>query len=111
MVVFDWKSRTAAPLDPEGWQVTLAPLGWDYRVIAPVLAGGIAVIGDTGLYATVGDRRIANIEELADGVAITVLNPDETVEVIGWAEGSDGLWRRAVEPSSAGWTRLEVRSP
>jgi hypothetical protein len=80
-------------------------------VLAPVLPGGIAVIGDPARYATAGDARLASVEALEDGVRFTVLGAGERVTIVGWADhppraddGVDLEWEAPV------W-RVHVRVP
>ena len=132
--MFDWRTGTVEVhrTPTAGYDVALEPAGWDYRVLAPVLAGGIAVIGDPDVYATAGDTRIADVEVDPDGVAVTVLGAGERVRVVGWSErpisaaawspaggSSDlavtrddgtGAWEVAVEIGGAGWSKLHFRA-
>ena len=69
VAVFDWRSGRVDVMPADGaYDVALEPAGWDYRVLAPVLPGGIAVIGDPALYACAGDARIADVAADGDGV-------------------------------------------
>ena len=71
--MYDWRTEQVDVVDADGeYDVELEPAGWDYRVLAPVLAGGIAVIGDPALYACAGDARIADVVVDADEVVVTV---------------------------------------
>jgi hypothetical protein len=112
VVCWDWRTGTVTRLDPsEGWRIALDPLDWDLRVLAPVLPGGIAVIGDPARYATAGDARLASVEALENGVRFTVLGAGELVTIVGWADhppraddGVDLEWEAPV------W-RVHVRVP
>jgi hypothetical protein len=87
VVAYDWRSGAVEKMTPrDAFELTLDPLAWDYRVLAPILPGDVAIVGDPSLYATAGDKRVAGIRSTADGVAFDVLGaPDEVVRVIGWA--------------------------
>jgi hypothetical protein len=89
-------------------------------VLAPVVASGLAVIGDVTKFVTAGDARL-QVAETATGVRLTVKGAGETVTVTGWApaapRSSDGLvahdpataiWTLAVEVPSRGWTTVTV---
>ncbi len=111
--------------------VTLARADWDYRVLAPVFANGIAVVGDPDVYACAGDTRLARVVADGAGIEITVLGAGETVRVLGWASepvgarvwspatGSSelavandvaaGSWEVAIEIPAAGWAKVHVR--
>jgi hypothetical protein len=132
IAVFDWR-RGRVDVVPAGgaYDVGLEPAGWDYRVLAPVLHGGIAVIGDPELYACAGDARIADVAADGEGVTVTVLGANERVRVVGWSEhpvttrvwapgaGRSDVastydtpthaWETAVDVGDAGWVKLRVR--
>jgi hypothetical protein len=113
-----------------GFDVALARAEWDYRVLAPVLANGIAVIGDPALYACAGDARVARITSDEETVVVTVLGARECVRVLGWArhpvvarswspaDGSraleiandpeTGSWELEITTADAGWTKVYV---
>jgi hypothetical protein len=103
VVVWDWRTQTAEVLDRgDGWDLALDSLGWDYRVVAPIM-NGRAVIGDPALYATVGDMRIGAVS--ADATRATVIGAGERVALVTWTE-ADGVQRREVDVPRRGW--LEV---
>jgi hypothetical protein len=87
VLAYDWRTgamRRMAPRD--AFDLALDPLDWDFRVLAPILAGEIALLGDAGLYATAGDKRIAGVRSTAGGIAFDVLGaPGEPVRITGWA--------------------------
>ena len=104
VVAWDWRRRTAELIEPGGgWDVALEPLEWDYRVLAPILPGDVAVFGDVDLFVPAGDMRIG---EVRDG-AVTVLGAGETVTITGWS-AADGVWTRDVEVPARGWVRIAV---
>ena len=106
VVAFDWRTGNAETLEPgDGWDVTLPTAGWDYRVLAPVLASGIAVIGDVELFATAGDMRIAAVEPTDTGARVTVLGAGERVELTVW---DDGLRTIDVDVPTRGWAVVDV---
>jgi hypothetical protein len=106
--VYDWRRATCERMHPDGAiPVELAPLDWDLRVVAPVLAGGIAIVGDPRLHATAGDARLREVVVDGDRVTATVLGaPGESVEITGWS-------RRALDART--WTpavgTTEVEAP
>ena len=63
----------------------LARADWDYRILAPVFANGIAVVGDPDVYACAGDTRISAVTAADDGIAVTVLGAGESVRLRGWS--------------------------
>lgn len=90
VISFDWRRGELERLAPDGgWECRLGFQEWDYRVLCPLLRGGITVIGDVNKYATAGDHRVAGITGEDDGVQFTVLDrPGELVEVHGYSESS-----------------------
>jgi len=133
VVAYDWRTGRFDRLSRDGgYDVALDHADWDYRVLAPVLPNGIAVVGDPDVYATTGDTRIAEIAyDDAGAVTVTVLGASERVRVVGWSAGAvtarawapstgaaalavthddaSGRWEIAVEVPPPGWTRLQLR--
>jgi hypothetical protein len=93
VVAWDWRRGRAERLEPGGgFDLSLAPLEWDFRVVCPLLPSGLAVIGDPALYATAGDRRLRGVRALGAAVECEVLGtPGEKVELTLWREGAGGL--------------------
>ena len=131
VVVYDWRARRIERLARGGgYDVALEPSGWDYRVVAPVLDGDLAVVGDPNLYATAGDARVADVVVDERGVTTTILGAGERVTVVGWArtvptfrswspatrertvpvsfDAATGLWELSVDIGPAGWTVLRA---
>src|SRR5207302_5495577 len=111
VVVWDWRTRTATPVTAGGgWDVELEPEAWDYRVVAPVLPGGIAVIGDPAAFATAADRRL-RVAATDGGADVVVAGaPGEQVEIVAWAAGA-GTWTTTVTMPDTGWSRLVLTPP
>jgi hypothetical protein len=133
VVAFDWRTGgvEVGPADLT-FEVALDPTGWDYRVVAPVLPGGIAVVGDPALYATAGDARIADVVVDDRGVTVTVLGADEQVRVAGWSESpvaarawspsegssdvaitrdaATGAWEVRLDVPEVGWLKLQLHA-
>jgi hypothetical protein len=125
VVAWDWRAATATRLAPDArWPVSLPKEGWTFLVLAPVLAGGIAVVGDTSKFVTAGDARI-DVATDDDGVRLLVKGPGETVTVTGWSEaapvaqGADGpvthdpatgVWTLEVTIGTRGWTTVHLRA-
>jgi hypothetical protein len=102
-VVWDWRRRTAEAVEAVGgWDVELGPHEWDYRVVAPVLAGGAAVIGDPDVFVTAGDLRLADVGP--DGTVVVAGAPGEVVRLVAWDGG--GVVEREVNVPDQGWERL-----
>ncbi len=132
IAVFDWRRDVIDVLPAQsGFDVVLARAEWDYRVLAPVFANGIAVVGDPTLYACVGDARIARITADDDTVVVTVVGAGEHVRLCGWSrhpvtarswspgagpnefdverDAATGRWAIAVPGHGAGWTKVYLR--
>jgi hypothetical protein len=102
-VVWDWRRRTAALVDRGGgWDVELGPHEWDFRVVAPLLADGVAVVGDADLFVTAGDRRLSQVAP--DGTVVVAGAPGEAVCLVGWNAGA--VVERVVVVPDRGWERL-----
>jgi hypothetical protein len=104
-VIWNWRTQEFEVLSPGGgWDVSLTPYDWDYRVVAPIV-DGVAVIGDPALYATAGDMRVHH----ADSGAIAVVGPDDEFDLVWWTE-ADGLRRERVTIGSTGWSAVRVHA-
>jgi hypothetical protein len=72
-----------------GFDLALVALGWDFRVLCPIARVGeveIAIVGEAALYATAGDKRIAGVRAIEDGILVDVLGaPNERLRITGWA--------------------------
>lgn len=129
-VVYDWRSGSFERGDPDGaLAFELAPSGWDLRVLCPWLPAGIAVFGDTKLYATAGDRRLAGLRPTENGLRLDVLgargeavciegcSERPLVRVSAWspADGERPLPRASEQAGAAGFSqdaasgRFEIR--
>jgi hypothetical protein len=87
VLAYDWRSGAMQRLAPDdGFDLALDPLEWDFRVLAPILPGELAIVGDAKLYATAGDDRIADVRA-ADGAVVVELcgAAGEPVRVTGWS--------------------------
>lgn len=123
VVAWDWRNRTATPMGPDGrWPVSLPLEDWAYLVLAPVLPGALAVIGDTTKFVTAGDARLEVSGLDGGGARLIVKGAGETVTITGWAErppsaaartvthdGSTGIWELPVEVPARGWATVDVR--
>jgi hypothetical protein len=104
----------------------------DLWVVAPALLGGrLALFGDVGRFASVGERRIGRVVERDGTLSFLVLGvPRSTVAVEGWSDAPvavgrflpgatddvevarderTGAWRAAIEVGPHGWSRVSVR--
>ncbi len=122
VVVWDARAATLAPLAADArWPVSLAREEWTSLVLAPVLPGDLAVVGDVSKFVTAGDARV-EVACLEDGVELTVKGAGESVTITGWAaarpvaeggtiafDASTGRWDLVVEVPSRGWYRAAVR--
>jgi len=135
VLAYDWRSGRMERIAPDGgFELTLAPLEWDYRVLSPItIAGGceIAIVGDVACYATAGDKRVADVRASEEGVSIDVLgSPDERVRITGWSsrepargerrdpqgsypvaiawDASSGRFDLDLTLPACGWTQLRI---
>ena len=64
----------------------------EYFVVAPLLANGMAVIGDTEKFVTMGEKRIASLEVTTDGIQVGVVSNQEWNPITtGYAEQSPAV--------------------
>jgi hypothetical protein len=121
VVAWDWRAGTATRMPASGtWSLSLDREGWAYLVLAPVLASGIAVIGDTSKFVPAGDARI-EVSATASGARLVVKGAGERVTITGWSEAAPsaggrpvahdpatGVWTVPVEVPARGWAVLDV---
>jgi hypothetical protein len=121
VVAWDWRARSATRLALDAtWPVSLPKEGWAYLVLAPVLASGLAVIGDADLFVTAGDARL-EVSATDEGARLVVKGAGERVTVTGWAEaapsagdlpvqheGATGVWTLDVDVPERGWTTVDL---
>lgn len=130
VVVWDHRTGTVTPVGPDGvLGLDLGREDWAYRVVAPVVADGLAVIGDVTKFVPAGDARIEVAVEPGDGpddaatVVLVVKGAGETVTVTGWArrpptadvghlvhDGDTGRWDLTVDVGPRGWTPVRLRA-
>lgn len=122
-VLWDWRTRRATVLRPDDHlDIVLAHEDWAYHVLAPVLPGEIAVIGDVDLFATAGRERIeVDLSDDGSGVRVTLKGADELVTLTGWSrraptiaghdlvwDADTGLWTCAIEIPPRGWASVTI---
>jgi hypothetical protein len=125
VICWDWRTGTATRLGGEAeFDVTLAREDWAHFVLAPVLDGDLAVIGDVTKFATAGDARIEIHDDPVEpfGLRVVAKGANETVRVTGWAatapESTDatvhfdagtGVWHLDVAVGRRGWQTARIR--
>jgi len=82
-VAYDWRSGTARVV---AGTFDLAPIqhlyGFSYQVLAPVFDNGLALIGETGKYVTLADRRFTAVQPDADAIRVDLAGkPGEVVRL------------------------------
>jgi len=121
VVAWDWRTGIATRLGPDATiPVTLPREGWTFHVLAPLLGGGLAVVGDVTKFVTAGDARV-EVSETPTGVRLVVKGAGETVTITGWAgqaptspdgdvayDPSTRVWTTDVEVPRRGWTTVTV---
>jgi hypothetical protein len=125
VIAWDWRAGTATRVAADAtWSVSLGLEEWAYLVLAPVLDGDIAVIGDVTKFVPAGDARI-EVSTAYRAVHVVVKGAGETVTVTGWAtdaptaslagspvdlafDPATGIWTADVTVGSRGWATLEV---
>ena len=122
VVVWDWRAAHGdrARRTTGSWSSTLAAEEWTFHVVAPVLACGIAVVGDVSKFVTAGDARVV-VSERDGGVRLLVKGADERVTITGWAtqsptrldgevvhDATTGIWTTEVVVPARGWTTVDL---
>jgi len=126
VIVRDWRSGELQRCEPgDGLDTELAPREWRYRILCPLLPGGIAIFGDPSKYVSAGDRRLRQVRAETGELRFDVLGaPGEHITIAGWSErplcatwsdgeehpllsraSGAGTWHRS--PASGEW-RLDV---
>ncbi len=127
VIAYDWRRQTCTRLEPgDAFDLALEPQGWDLRVLAPLLPGDIALLGDVSKYACAGDRRVRDVRCAGEALELDVLGaPGERVEISGWSarapaqvEGdpagpalhdpASGIFRVTVRVGASGRARLRI---
>jgi hypothetical protein len=83
MVAYDWRSKEAYRVEGE-FELPRIENHYDvgYLVLAPVLDNGLALIGETGKFVTLADRRFSEIEVAGDAIRLSLEGaPGEEVVV------------------------------
>lgn len=83
VVAYDWRTGNAA-LARGSFDLPVREglYDFDYVVFAPVLANGIALIGEPGKFVTLADRRFTRIETVDDAIDVELAGaPGEAVTI------------------------------
>ena len=107
VVAYDWRSGRFARLEEDaGFEESLGYQEFGYRVLCPLLPGGVALFGDVTKYATLGDRRVSRLEAEDGELRCAVLGaPGEVVALEGCAPAAP---RDAIRWTPGGSARLDV---
>ncbi len=121
LVVWDWRKGTATVVPHDASiPVSLSREDWTFRVLAPVLGSGLAIIGDVTKFVTAGDARM-EVAETSTGVRLVIKGASETITVTGWADvaptspdaivthdPSTGVWTLDIDVPSRGWAHVLI---
>ncbi len=93
VVVYNWRTQTAAVADNAFDLPKIEHLyDFDYLVLAPIFANGLALIGETGKFVTVADKRFARIEIGDEDIALLVIGvPGETISLSAFDTRSQNM--------------------
>ena len=83
IVAYNWRTQAATVVENTFDLPVIEHLyDFDYLVLAPIFANGLAFIGETGKFVTIADKRFANIEPGDNDITLQVLGvPDETISL------------------------------
>lgn len=87
-VVYDWRTGVVTEPGADG-ELELprddSHYGFAYVVLAPVLANGIALIGEPAKFVTMADRRVAGVAVGDSSIEVALRGaPGEVVELLAW---------------------------
>ncbi len=86
-VVYNFDTGVAAVVDAAAPLNLQTQAKHEYFVVAPILANGMAVIGDTTKFVTMADQRIASVEASPQELRVGVTaNQDWNPIIVGYAE-------------------------
>jgi len=109
--VYDFDARRVSVVDATAPIKLDRAAKHDYLVVAPLLANGMAVIGDPEKFVTMADMRIPSVEVSGDGLRVVVVSNHEWNPIIvgyagkppvGVEAGADRL------PETSSLARLQV---
>ncbi len=111
MVAYDWRRQTASVVSDA---VELEPRGkafdFDYVVLAPILANGMALIGESEKLVTLADRRFRDIRISPDAVEVDLEGaPGERVALLAYDTRAASLTNpvhTTLSPQGIGHARL-----
>jgi len=103
-LVYDWDTGTAFVRDAESPVELLREAKHQYFVVAPLLANGMAVVGDPGKFVTMADKRISSVEATKEGVRVGVVSNQE------WNPVTTGYAGQRPAGVEVGNTELEALS-
>jgi hypothetical protein len=111
-VAYDWRTGQARVVEGR-FDLPAIQHEYDfaYLVLAPVLANGLALIGETGKYVTVADRRFTDVTVEADAIRVTLsgkVGEDVTVRAFDATAGA--LLPAVTVTIGAGGTAVAVLS-
>lgn len=83
-VLYNWRSGEVQMVDASFDIPTMHHLyDYAYFIFAPILPNGLALIGETGKFVTLADKRFKEIESLENSIRVVVEGvPGEVVEIV-----------------------------
>lgn len=122
VIVWDHRARSAVLAEHDAaFETTLGREEWRYLVLAPVLPGDIAVIGDVTKLVPAGDARM-EVHHHPNGYRLLAKGAGEVVTITGWCASTpsasagslthdpgSGLWKLTLEVPSRGWASAILR--
>ena len=79
---YDWSKHTGTLVPAGGNLVMQFQDGWDYQILSPVNRKGLALLGDTANFVSMGRQRIAAVEDRGALTATIRVAPGEDVLTI-----------------------------
>lgn len=89
---YDWRTHTGALIPAGGSLVMKFQDGWDYQILSPVNSKGLALLGDTAKFVSMGRKRIAAVEDRGTLTAtIEFADGEHALSISGYASRSPRL--------------------
>jgi hypothetical protein len=83
---YDWSQRTDTLIPAGGTLKMEFRDGWDYQIVSPVNRKGLALLGDTAEFVSMGKRRIATVEDRGALTAtVRFVAGEDALTVVGYA--------------------------
>ncbi|MEQ9504031.1 MAG: hypothetical protein RIT81_44660 [Deltaproteobacteria bacterium] len=107
MVAYDWRAKTARVVESVSLPATSSPYDHSYHVLAPILDGDWALIGETDKFVTVADERFESIVPNGDSLGVEVVGvAGEALTIAAFDADAEQIMTRDVTIDAEGRGRV-----